>query len=285
MTRRNRGRSAVAERTDRPPARALRRPPGVGWLSAVVLGLVVVTVLLGPWLAPADPSRTATTPFAAPGGGQLLGADQLGRDVLSRVLTGGLPILLVPLLAVSVSTTVGTALGLLLAGGRHRGRRAVTALDVVLVLPSILVLLVVTYRLGPGLGTLVLVVTLVSAPFTARYVRSLAAPVLDTGYVEVAEAAGDSRPRVLLREVLPGLRGPLLADAGLRFVGAVYLVAAAGFLGVSPLAGTDDWASMLRDSLPGISLNPWAVIAPAVAIALVTVPANLLGDRLARGRQ
>lgn len=250
--------------------------------STAVLAVMILLVTAGPFVVPHDPTASVSTPFSAPGSAFPLGTDNLGRDVVSRLLAGGVPVLALPTVAVLISTLLGVTVGLSLAAGPRRGRRTVVVLDLFLVLPPVLLLLILAFALGPGAATLVAIVVVLAAPFTARQVRAVADPLFDAGYVEVALSAGRGRAEIVLLEVLPNLRGPILADAGTRLVGSVYLVASASFLGVSPLPGGVDWASMVAQSLGGILLNPAAVLAPALAIALVTVPVNLLADRWAR---
>lgn len=260
--------------------RRWRPPAGAG--PAAVLAAMVALVVIGPFAAPNDPVASLSTAYLVAGGEFPLGTDNLGRDVLSRVLAGGWPVLVLPAVAVTISTSVGVAAGLTLVAGPRRGRRTGQVLDLFLVLPPVLVLVILAFVLGPGTGTLLIIITVLSAPFTGRQVRALADPLLDTGFVHIALTEGHGRGTVVLREVLPNIGGPVLADAGNRLVGAVYLVASASFLGISPLPGSSDWASMVADALGGIMLNPAAVLAPALAIGLVTVPVNLLADRAAR---
>lgn len=248
----------------------------------IVVGLALFGPLIGAAVGAADPTRSVSTAFRPPDGAHLLGTDDVGRDVLARLLTGGVQVLVVPVVAVAVSTILGVGVGLTLAAGRRRGRRAVVLFDVFLVLPPVLVLVVAVYAFGPGAATIVAVAVLLNAPFTVRVVRSVADPVFDTGYVAVALAGGAGTVGVLTREVLPAVRGTVLADAGNRLTGTIYLVATAGFLGARLDPGTVSWAGMVADGLAGIRVNPAAVLAPAAAIGALAVSVNLLADRSAR---
>lgn len=266
--------------------RGSRRPAGgrlgLALVAAPLLAVVVVAIA-GPWLAPHGVGETVAVPFSDPGPGLPLGADHLGRSVWSRLLHGGRPIVLVPVVATAVTTVVGGLLGIAIASlSRRRERWLLSALDVVIVLPPVLVLLLALYRFGASSAVLVLVVVVVTTPYVARFTKATARPLLGTGWVEHAVAAGEGRWSVLVREVVPNLMGPLLADAGLRFVGAVYLVASAGFLGFGPAPPASDWSSMIAQNIEGAGLNLWSVVAPAAAIAALTVPTNLLADRLLR---
>ncbi|MEM9513891.1 MAG: ABC transporter permease [Actinomycetota bacterium] len=250
--------------------------------AAVAIVLLVFTVsmaLVGPWIAPEPVGRTIGRPFDPDAGGWL-GTGELGRDVWSELLHGGRRIVLAPVAITLLATLVGTTLGALMAASRLASR-VLRILDIVAVLPALLVLLLMLYRFGDSLVVVGLAVVLVSAPFIARYMRSVAEPVLASDYVLQARLVGEPRRLILWRHVLPNLTGPVLADAALRVAGTVYVVAAASFLGFGPPPPATDWAVMINDGAAGVTLNPAAIVAPAVAIAMFTVSLNLLGDRLA----
>lgn len=250
-------------------------------LLAVVLLAAVVLTVLGPVIA-GDSRSTVAASFAPPSEGLPLGGDALGRDVLARLLTGGAPLLTVSVAATLVAVLTGITLGFILCIP-HRGVRILAfGLDLVLVVPPLLAVMVLVFGLGPGVTTMMVAATAVTAPFVARYTRSLVTPLLRADFVTAARLAGDSAPVAALREILPNLWLPLLTDAGVRMVGILYLVAAAGFLGFDPLGGGGDWATMVQRGLEGIRLNPWASAAPALAIATITVPANFLIDRVGK---
>lgn len=254
-------------------------------LAAVALvvffALAMTFALLGA-LVPADGSTTGGMSFAAASAEHLLGTDNLGRDVLARVLHGGAQLLGVAAVATLVASTVGIAWGFAISGRGTLARALAFAVDLFVVLPSMLVMMVLVFGMGSGVATMACVTTAVSAPFVARYTRSVALPVLKSDYVEQARLAGDPSWRIVLREVLPNIVLPLATDAGLRFISAVYLVTSAAFLGFDPLGSSSDWGTMIEAGSNGMSLNPWAAIAPALALACVTVSGNLLVDRIGK---
>ena len=249
------------------------------WAAILVVALAVA--IFGPVLA-VDPDLTKSAGYAPAGGEHLLGTDGLGRDVWQRVLAGGAGLLLIAAASTAAAVILGIIFGLVMTSRSWPARLLTMALSVVLVIPSMLTMMVLIFGLGSGVGTMMIIMCATSVPFVARYTRAVAHPVLTSDYVLAARAGGDSWPTVYRREVLPNLASPLLADAGARFIGALYLVAAAGFLGFSPLGSDTDWATMVQASLEGIRLNPWASLAPALAMALITIPANLLVDRATR---
>jgi peptide/nickel transport system permease protein len=253
-------------------------------VCVATLVVVVSVALVGPWVAPFDVGRSVGVPFGRGGDLGWLGGDRLGRDVWSQVLHGGRRVVVIPLLAAIAATLVGAGVGVL-AGSRPRVGWLDALLTVLIVLPSILVLLLMLYRFGDGVWVLVTVVVVVNLPFAARYTRGVARDVWSSHYVEQARLRGESTWWIGRREVLPNIIGPVLSDAGLRFVGSVYLITAASFLGFGPSAPATDWASMISENAEGASLNVWAIVVPAVMIALLTVPANLLADRYAASRR
>ncbi|MEM8905778.1 MAG: ABC transporter permease [Actinomycetota bacterium] len=262
------------------PARGSRRRVDL-WV--VVAGVLLITTLamalLGPYFAPEDVGRSVGRPFDPDGEGPL-GTGALGKNLWSELLHGGRRIVLAPVVITLLATLVGTALGALMAASRSASR-VLRALDVIAVLPPLLVLLLLLYRFGESVLVVGFSVILVSAPFIARYMRSVAEPVLASDYVLQAQLVGEPRRVILWRHVLPNLTGPVLADAALRVAGTVYVVAAASFLGFGPAPPATDWAVMINDGAGGATLNAWALVAPALAIGAFAVSLNLLGDRLA----
>ncbi|MEM9607225.1 MAG: ABC transporter permease subunit [Actinomycetota bacterium] len=252
-------------------------------LWVVVAGVLLATTLgmalLGPFFAAEDVGRSVGRPFDPSGEGPL-GTGALGKNLWSELLHGGRRIVLAPVLITLIATLVGTSIGALMAASRRAGQ-VLRALDVVAVLPPLLVLLLLLYRFGESVLVVGCSVVLVSAPYIARYMRSVAEPVLASDYVLQAQLVGEPRRVILWRHVLPNLAGPVLADSALRVAGTVYVVAAASFLGFGPAPPSTDWAVMINEGAGGATLNAWALAAPALAIGAFAVSLNLLGDRLA----
>lgn len=244
-------------------------------LAAVVLGAIVVLALAGPFFAPLDPTQTVGRPFSPDAG--VFGTELLGRDVLSRLLHGGRPLVIAPVLITIAATLVGLAVGLTLAQ-RTMVSSVLRVMDVFAIIPPLVVILVLLLRFGTSMVVVGAASIISSTPFVARYIRSVAEPILNSGYVEHAELVGEPRGVIMWRHVIPNLVGPVLADTVLRLPGTLYLVAAASFLGFGTTANPD-WAAMLQENLPGVQLNVWAVAAPALIIAMISVPLNVLGDQ------
>jgi peptide/nickel transport system permease protein len=250
----------------------------------IIAALPAVTVLgmalAGPWLTGKAPGRIVGPPYSRPGGGLPLGTDAEGRDVWVRLLTGGRPLVLIPLIAVCLTAVLGTALGLCAGYLGGAVDAVVSRLDgLLLAVPPILVLLLVLQGWGYRPATLVAVVLITGAPFVSRVARAATRQEMSKGYVEQAVGLGESPGSVLLREILPNIVRPILADAGTRLSLAVAIMAAVGFLGFGPDA--PNWGAMVRQNIEGITLTPWGVVAPAAFLAVLAVAANLAVDRLA----
>ncbi|WP_320785188.1 ABC transporter permease [Streptomyces sp. CRN 30] len=246
--------------------------------------LLVCLALTGPWAAPHALDTPVTGPYARPGADALLGGDQLGRDVLGRVLAGGRELVVSSLVVALLVTGVAAVLGAVGALRPPVGRLVERTADLLMLLPAVLGLLLVALS-WPGGGRLAVVAAAVGlgVPYAVRLAAAAAAPVAATGYVEAAAAGGERLWHLVVRDVLPHLRATLLALFGLRFVAAVYVVATAGFLQVGPQPPAADWALMIRENGPGLLLNPWAVLAPGAAVGLLAMSVNLAAAALAPG--
>ncbi|KZB83937.1 ABC transporter permease [Amycolatopsis regifaucium] len=241
--------------------------------------LLLGIVLFGPELTPHSATAPVAPPYSPPGTGGLFGTDHLGRDVLSRVLHGGRPLLLTSFVSALAGAGLGAAIGLSTAPARRRWVEPVLmrSLDTLAAVPPILLSLLVLTAV-PNRAGLILAVALVSIPLSARVARAAAEQVRGRAHVEAAIARGERWTWLLGREILPLVAGPLAADLGVRFVTAVYLVAAAGFLGLS--TSDSDWGLLIVEALPGAALQPWALLVPVAGIAILAVAANRTAERL-----
>ncbi|AVZ74597.1 ABC transporter permease [Streptomyces lunaelactis] len=244
--------------------------------------LLVLLALCGPFLSPHTIDTPVTGPYMAPGDGAPLGGDQLGRDVLSRLLHGGTALIGSAFLVAVVVTLVATLLGCIAVLRPAVGRAVERAADVAILLPPILgIMLIALAWPGGGRWAVVCAAIVLGIPYAVRIVASAAAPLAASGYVEAAMARGESLTYIALRELLPNLRATVLALFGLRFVEATYVISMAGFLQIGPQPPDPDWSLMVRENAPGILLNPWAVVAPSLAIALLAITVNLASTALA----
>ena len=268
------------------PPRGLRNLASVRklatWLPSILFAVVVALAVGGSLIAPSGVTESVSTPFASSPNSPL-GADRLGRDVWSRILAGGAPVLSAATIATLVASALGVPVGVLLAGRRslpaRLGQRMV---DVMIVVPPLAVLLVVMARVADTTLVIATAIGVIGAPIAARVALAAADPVWRRGHVEQAVLRGETRLWIAGHEVVPSITGPLIADAGLRFAGAVSISSAITVLGYGPEPPATDWAAQLVDNLSGVALNPWASLAPALAITLLAVSANLAADTIAR---
>ncbi|MER6548232.1 ABC transporter permease [Streptomyces sp. NPDC001118] len=250
-------------------------------LTAVAVLPLVLTVA-GPLLAPHSLSTPVTAPFAAPSADAPLGGDQLGRDVLSRLLDGGILLVAGALLVAVVVTAAATLIGCFAVLRPALGRAVERCADVAILLPPLLgIMLIALAWPGGGRWAVIAAAVVLGIPYAVRVVAAAAAPLASAGYVEAAVTRGESTAYIALRELLPNLRSTVLTLFGLRFVDAVYVISMAGFLQIGPQPPASDWSLMVRENASGILLNPWAVVAPSLAVAAVAITVNLATQALA----
>jgi peptide/nickel transport system permease protein len=247
----------------------------------VVTMLMVAFTIFAPFFAPYGENETAGPPYSKDG---VLGTDYLGQDVLSRVMYGGLGILIISILATLLGMVLGIAIGVIAAYAGGWWDEVIMRLnDVLLAFPQILLALVVLTAVeNPSAWVIVVLVGASHAPRVARVARGVALGIVSRDFVVAAEALGERRSRVVFAEVLPNMTGPLLAEAGLRLTYSIALVAALGFLGFSADPGAANWGQMMNENRLGLSTQPWAVIAPVIMIAIFTIATNLMADGLAQ---
>jgi peptide/nickel transport system permease protein len=276
--------SALAEpvRTGgRNVVRRLARQRGavVGFL---VLGGLVLIALGAPWLSPTDPVRTSPrTALEPPGPRYLLGSDQFGRDVASRVLHGARISLSVGLVSVSIALVVGAPLGLV--SGFYGGRidaLVMRVMDVLLAFPGILLALAIVSVLTPGLVNVMIAVGLSAVPGYARLVRASVLSARENLYVEAARAIGSRDLAILARYILPNVVAPLIVTATLGLGTAILSAAALSFLGLGSQPPQPEWGRMLSEGRDYLREAWWISTFPGVAIMLTVLAMNLLGDGL-----
>jgi peptide/nickel transport system permease protein len=254
---------------------------GRGRAGLVILGVVLAIALLGPFFAPHDPAAIIGAPGQPPGNGSLLGTDYLGHDVLSRVLWGGRSVLWLSLSATALAYLAGCAIGLVAGYNRNFvDPLLMRTVDVVLVFPPLLFFLIAATAVGTSEAVLVIGVAIVLAPGVARIIYTATREITTRGYVEAAVARGERSGAILRREILPNIMAPLIANAGLSLTFAVLLVAAVNFLNLGLQPPAANWALMISENRPVLSLDVWATVAPATLIAGLTIGVNLVGDAI-----
>lgn len=255
-------------------------------LSLVLLWLFLA--VFGPLLAPYDPGAfVAHDVFAGLTTAHPLGSDYLGRDVLSRLLSGARYSVGLALAAALVASTTGTALALVTAVSPRWVDEGISRfVDTLISIPSKILSLVLVAVVGSSLPLLLLVASITYFPGAFRIARSLAVNLAQMDYVQVARCRGEGAVHIALREILPNMIHPMLADFGLRFVFIVLLLSGLSFLGLGVQPPDADLGSLVRENISGLGEAAPAILMPAIAIATLTVGVNLLIDSLpGRGRR
>lgn len=254
--------------------------PAVCWPALVILGWAVA-VLLANLLALQPDLIHLDRILAAPNAGAVLGNDDLGRDVLARLLVGAQVSLLVAVVVTSITLTFGTALGLV-AGyfGGWIDRVLMHITDVFLAFPGILLAIAFAAVLGPGLNNLLLALCLTSWVGYARLTRAQALSLRHRQHVLAAESLGASVPRIMFKHMLPLLAAPLVVEATYSIAGLVIAEASLSFLGLGIQAPAASWGAMLRDGVRYLLVAPHYVLAVGISLMSLVLAVNVLGDRL-----
>lgn len=251
--------------------------------GAVVVALVVAVAVLAPWIAPADPNAVNARMRLSPIGtnGFLLGSDELGRDIFSRLLWGARVTLAVALAATGIALVAGTILGVL--AGYFMGWTDTVisrCIDVLMAFPYFLLALSVIAVLGPGLINGMIAVALVNIPFFARIVRGVTLSIRESDYVLAARGMGAGHVRILTRHVLLNAVSTIIVAATLNIGWMITAAAALSFLGLGVQPPTSDWGTMLATGRQYLAAAPHVPTLPGVAIFVTVLGFNLLGDGL-----
>ena len=260
--------------------RVLRDP--LGALGALLVVLFVLSAALAPLIAPYDPNALdVTARLQGPSFDHLLGTDNLGRDVLSRVLYGGRIALGVALTAVGLSLVAGILLGLIAGYGPHWLDNLLLLLfDSVRAFPVIMFALAVITVVGPSLQTVILVVVVTTIPQYARIIRTQTLSLRHTEFILAERSLGAGAPRVLLVHILPNVIGPLLILASMEIPVVITIEAGLSFLGLGVRPPTPSWGNILNDGYAFIRNTPWLVIAAGIPLVLTTLGFTFLGETL-----
>jgi peptide/nickel transport system permease protein len=261
----------------------LRSPTFV--IGCVLVGIWVVCAVLGNALAPQSPQAgDILERLGAPSGSHLFGSDELGRDVLSRVIVGAREILLTATVATVLGTVLGTAVGLV-AGyyGRIVDEVLMRLVDTLLSVPFIITALLAVVALGPSRVTLISVIGIVFAPIIAKTVRAAVLGERQLEYVQAALLRNERSPYILFVEILPNVMGPVIVEFTVRLGYAIFTVATLSFLGFGADPSVPDWGKDIADHYQYINGGVWwAVLFPSLAIATLVIGINLIADAIAQ---
>lgn len=276
--------AALAVRLRPPASRGARlarlaRQNTIGLIGAALIALVVAVALLAPLLAPYGPAELVGRRLLPPGQGHPLGTDELGRDVLSRIVYGARVSLYVGVIAVGLASLLGGLLGVLAGyvGGWLDG--ALTALiDILLAFPGLVLAIVIAGLLGPSITNAMVAIGIISTPVYARIARTAVVVVKSELYVDAARVVGGGAAHIIRQHILPNIAAPLIVQTSLLFSTAVLAEAALSFLGLGIQPPDPSWGSMLNGSRRFMETAPWLAIAPGFSIMLVVLGFNFLGD-------
>lgn len=268
----------------RPGTSALRRlfriPPAA--FGIVVITVVVLCAVLAAWIVPFDPQEMDFDNLL--GGmtsGHPMGTDQMGRDTLSRLILGSQVALEVSVGAVGLGMVIGVPLGLVsIYVGRWVDDAIMRVMDAVVVFPSLLVAVGLAAAMGNSLSTVILAIGIANVPWMARVTRGQALSVREMEFVAAARAGGFGDVRIMFRHILPNSIQPVIVQATLSMGYAVLTEAALGFIGVGVQPPTPTWGNMLQEAFPLLGRQPLLSVVPGVAIFLLVLAFNLVGDAL-----
>ncbi len=252
-------------------------------VGVIITLLIVIVAVAGPYLAPYAHTEFVDLPFANPSADAWFGTDNLGRDVLTRVLYGGRTVVVMSFLSVVVGMVLGIAFGLVAGYSRTwLDDVLMGTTDIVLAFPHLLLTLLFVAMAGPHKWLIVLLVAVGHAPRIARLTRGLTLDASQLEYVEAAEAMALPRWRILAGEILPNLSTPLMVEFGVRLAISVGMLAALSFLGAGLQPPEADWGLMINENRSALNVQPWSVVVPMAVISLFALGAYLISEGFAR---
>jgi peptide/nickel transport system permease protein len=260
--------------------RLLRR--GGALFGLAVVAFFVLIALAAPWIAPHDPLATSWSEVrGAPSMAHLFGSDELGRDVLSRVVWGARASILAGVVSVSISLALGVPIGMT-AGylGRWADALISRVTDAMLACPFLILAIALAAFLGPSLTNAMIAIGISATPVFIRLTRAQVLAAKSEDYVEAARALGNPHLRIALRHIFPNIIAPLIVQATLAIAAAVIAEASLSFLGLGQQPPSPSWGSMLNTARNYVDQAPWMAIWPGLSIFLLVLSFNLLGDGL-----
>ncbi|MEX0808040.1 MAG: ABC transporter permease [Dongiaceae bacterium] len=260
---------------------SLLRESPVGMIGAFIILFWIVVAIFAPILSPYDPNEThyEMLAFLDPSAQHWLGLDSSGRDVLSRIIWGSRTVLIVAPLAVAVAYFVGCTLGLL--AGYYIGWVDVMMsriTNIILSIPPIVLFIIIITLFGPSVTNVIIAVTLIAAPQVARLVRGITLELRERDFVAAAKMRGEGALYIMVVEILPNARGPLIVDLCLRTGYTIIQIGVLGFLGLGLPPPTPDWGGMVNQGYALLSSYPHMAIFPCIAISSLVIGFNFLAD-------
>lgn len=256
-------------------------PPITAIVGILIVVVFLVVAIVGPMIAPYSESTTVGETWAPPSPEFWLGTDNLGRDILSRIIYGARMTIGIAVLCTCLSFVIGTLFGLFSSVGSAIVDNILSRIvDILLSIPVLIFALIVLSALGSSMPVLILTIALIDAPRVFRVVRTLAVNVRAQDFVEVAWLRGEKKWWLMTHEILPNILPPMISELGLRFCFNFLIVAGLSFLGLGVQPPYADWGGMVRENGQAITFGISAPLWPALAIGLMTIGINLVVDWL-----
>jgi peptide/nickel transport system permease protein len=257
----------------------LRNIPFTALLGLVLSGIFLFAAAFAPWISPYSNTEIVGQVWEPSSAAHWLGTDNIGRDLLTRVIFGARTTIIIAILATALSFTLGSVLGFMAAVlGGWFDTVVSRFVDLLMAIPTLIFALVVLSVLPRTVAVLILVMGILDATRVYRLARAVAVDINIMDYVEAARLRGEGTRWIVLREILPNALSPLISELGLRFIYAVLFLSALSFLGLGVQPPESDWGGMVKDNKDGIVFGIGAALIPAAAIAILAISVNLVAD-------
>ena len=254
----------------------------IGFVSLLIILLVFAVAIFAPILAPFDPiSQDRTAFLAAPSSEHVMGTDDLGRDVFSRLIFGSQISLLVGIATVVISIVIGTFIGMI--SGYFGGVIDLVIqriMDAIMSIPALILALFIAALLGPAIQNVIIALVIIEIPRFARIVRGEMMRIRESNYVEASRSVGAGSFRIIMRHGLPNITAPIIVMASLAFGQTIIAEASLSFLGIGTPPPNPSWGLMLSDASRYMESAPWLVLFPGLALCILVLAFNLFGDAL-----
>jgi peptide/nickel transport system permease protein len=255
------------------------KPNATAWVGLIIVGFFVLLAIFAPWIAPYSQAETVGDTWAPASSVSLMGTDQIGRDLLSRIIYGARMTIGIALATTVLSFLIGTTLGLLAStGGTVIDQILSRIVDVMLSIPLLVFALIILSMFGSSIPTLIITIAILDSTRVFRLARAVSMNIAVLEYVEAAKLRGEGLWWVMTKEVLPNVLPPMISEFGLRFCFNFLFVAGLSFLGLGIQPPYADWGGMVRENGKAISFGLVAPLYPAAMIALMTIGVNLIVD-------
>ena len=257
------------------------RPPLTAKIGIAIVAANLLVAVFGPWLAHYDQSQSVGDTWALPSAQMWLGADQIGRDMLTRLIYGARMTIGIAACTTALSFVIGITLGFTAAVvGKWADVMLSRIVDIMLSIPQLIFALIILGVFGSSIPVLIITIAVLDSTRVFRLARALGMNIAVLEFVEAARLRGEGLWWVIRREILPNAAAPLISEFGLRFIFNFLFVAALSFLGIGVQPPYADWGGMVRDNAQAINFGLYAPLYPALAIAILTVGVNLVVDWL-----